>query len=414
MADESPPPSAASGQPERRRPAPTIDLKATEVGGSTERQESAATAERRFMAWLPAHLFWPMLGAVVAGAVLTLGLVLIVQWAAGGDTSAADARLAQLEQQVKGLASAPAAPSDKSAVDALASRLQKLETAGAAKPASDPAVAGRLSAAEGQLKTLAGQIATLGTRSDEATAAARDATQHADANASAIATLTQKLAQSAAAGTSGAQTADNVATLTARLDALDAGTKTLTDTLQRTVQEQSKVQQALADRAKAGGDDRMARAAAVAVALADAVERGRPFEGELAAAKAVAPDPGALAPLDAFATAGVPTPGALDRELSRLEPALMQAATPGARSSGILSKLQENAEKLIRIRPIDEAAGDDPATIIARLEVRSMRGDLAGSLAELEKPRPRARPRGASSPTRSRHSAGRETAGPGE
>ncbi len=312
MADESPPPSG----PERRRPAPTIDLKATEIGGSTDREErpeTAATAERRFMAWLPAHLFWPMLGAVVAGAVLTLGLVLIVQWAVGNDTGPGDARLAQLEQQVKGLASAPATRPDTSAVDALASRVQKLEAAGPAKPASDPAVADRLAAAEGQLKTLAGQVATLGTRSDQATAAARDAAQHADANASAITTLTQKLAQSAAAGQTGAQTADNVATLTARIDALDAGTKTLTDTLQRTVAEQSKVQQALADRARQGGDDRMARVAAVAVALADAVERGRPFEQELVAAKALAPDPAVLTPLDAFAAAGVPTPGALDR-----------------------------------------------------------------------------------------------------
>ena len=132
-------------------------------------------------------------------------------------------------------------------------------------------------------------------------------------------------------------------------------------------------------------DDRPARAAAVAVALAQAVERGRPFAVELAAAKALAADPSGLAPLDAFAAAGVPTPSALDRELSALEPALLEAAAPAAPDRGILGRLQANAQKLIRIRPIDEVPGDDPAAIIARVEVRSMHGDLPGALAEIVK-----------------------------
>jgi hypothetical protein len=47
--------------------------------------------------------------------------------------------------------------------------------------------------------------------------------------------------------------------------------------------------------------------------------------------------------------------------------------------------LQANAEKLVRIRPIEEFAGDDPAAIIARIEARAAQADLAGALAELAK-----------------------------
>src|SRR5580704_12808529 len=106
MADDKPPASAAAaGEPERRRPAPTIDLKATEVGGETATRTGSPDPQAGPNA-AGRSLFWPLLGAVMAGAVLTLGLVLIVQLVAGNDhdTGAINARLAQLEQQVSDLA----------------------------------------------------------------------------------------------------------------------------------------------------------------------------------------------------------------------------------------------------------------------------------------------------------------------
>jgi hypothetical protein len=331
------------------------------------------------MAWLPAHLFWPLLGAVVAGAVLSLGLVLIVELVAGGDrgTGANDQRLALLEQQVSALAKAPPpASADSQVINDLAARLQKLEAAVAAAPAADPALAQRVAAVEAQLKSLADKIAALAAGNDQAAAAARAAGQRADANAAALSALTQKLTPPASsAGEPDATTADALSALARRIAALESGAKDL----------QAGIAGALAARANESPDDRAARAATVAVALVQAVDRGRPFATELAAAKSLAADAADLAPLDAFAASGVPTPIALDRELSALEPALLQAAAPAQHDSSILGKLQANAEKLIRIRPIDEVAGDDPAATIARVEVRSMRGDLAGALAELVK-----------------------------
>ena len=61
-----------------------------------------------------------------------------------------------------------------------------------------------------------------------------------------------------------------------------------------------------------------------------------------------------------------------------------EAATP-ARDAGFLDRLQASAEKLVRVRPVDEAPGDDPAAVVARIEVRAAQADLAGALAELAK-----------------------------
>ena len=122
-----------------------------------------------------------------------------------------------------------------------------------------------------------------------------------------------------------------------------------------------------------------------AAMLRAAVERGEPFTAELAAAKALAADPAALAPLERFAASGVPAAAALARELLALTPTLAQVSTMPARDGGILGRLQANAEKLVRVRPIEEIAGDDPAAVIARIEARAAQSDLAGALAELAK-----------------------------
>jgi hypothetical protein len=60
---------------------------------------------------------------------------------------------------------------------------------------------------------------------------------------------------------------------------------------------------------------------------------------------------------------------------------LNAAGTP--RDGGFIDRLQQNAERLVRIRPINEAPGDDAATVVARADVKAAHGDLSGALAEL-------------------------------
>ena len=143
------------------------------------------------------------------------------------------------------------------------------------------------------------------------------------------------------------------------------------------------VEAELAKRSAAASQDQAVRLAVAAAALTTAVERGEPFAAELAAVKALAPAPELLAALDGFAASGVPAPAALARELAALVPALNAAAGAPPRNGGLLDRLAANAEKLVRIRPLEDAPGSDPAAIVARIEVKAARADLAGALAEL-------------------------------
>ena len=61
------------------------------------------------------------------------------------------------------------------------------------------------------------------------------------------------------------------------------------------------------------------------------------------------------------------------------------AAAPASQDGGILGRLQANAERLVRVRPVGDTPGDDPAAALARAGVKAHRGDIAGALAEVER-----------------------------
>jgi hypothetical protein len=387
MADEQRPASGAEappGQPARRRPGATIDLTATEV--TSEAAAANADADSRTDAEDPGHepspeepaadaraassgsappgrlrsgIPWTVLGAAALGVVLTVVVAAIAGLSPGRDDAvvALDTRLARLEQQLRDLADRPAVgtldatPIDDSSLKTLADRLARLEVAAAtARPTGDPALANRVNAMAAELKTLSDTVAALGRR--------------ADANAAALAAAAQ---QATPAGPPQVERGE-IEALGNRVAAVERSAKTIESELSKRPGEAA---------------DRSLRLAVVADALRAAVERGEPFAAQLAAAKALAADPKALAPLEPFAAAGVPSAAALARELAGLTPALLQAAGSAPRDGSFLEKLQANAEKIVRIRPLDDVPGDDPAAIITRIDVRAARSDVAGALAEL-------------------------------
>ncbi|OLP56179.1 hypothetical protein BJF92_20525 [Rhizobium rhizosphaerae] len=126
----------------------------------------------------------------------------------------------------------------------------------------------------------------------------------------------------------------------------------------------------------------LARAVAVA-ALKTAIDRGGPFQSELEAAKAVNPDEAALGELSADASGGLPSrrelvdsfPAVADRMLSAVR-------TPGSTDGGFLTRLMGSAESLVRMRPVGDPKGNEPADIVARIENRLSSGDLRGAQAE--------------------------------
>jgi hypothetical protein len=100
--------------------------------------------------------------------------------------------------------------------------------------------------------------------------------------------------------------------------------------------------------------------------------------------KPLAPDAEAVAALAPFAESGVPSEAALGKELAAIVRPLLRA-TPAAASGGsFIDRLQANAEKLVRIRPVDEEPkGDDNNAMLMRIEQRASQGNVAGALSEI-------------------------------
>jgi hypothetical protein len=122
----------------------------------------------------------------------------------------------------------------------------------------------------------------------------------------------------------------------------------------------------------------------VAASLLDVAARhGDPFKSTLATAKALAPNPDQLKPLDQFASTGVPSPQMLGRELLNLVPKFSQSVQATAPSGGgILDRLEHGAEKLVTIERTD-ATGSDRGAIIARATTAALHNDIGEARREL-------------------------------
>jgi hypothetical protein len=269
---------------------------------------------------------------------------------------------------------------DASRIEAVSQRLAKVEAAATAAPAAAPdsTVAPRLIALEQAMGGLKDRLSALDQRSDRTAAAIDAVRQRADTAAASAATAQSVQEQTAAVH-------QGIKSLSDRLAALESATEAMRTEL-------GEQQASLAKRQSDGTDDRAVRLAVAAEALKLAVARGERFRAELDAAKALSSDPSPLAPLEAFAARGVPTAAALGQELVALVPEMRRLAAPGsAEDASFLARLQANAERLVRIHPIGEPAGDDADAILARVQAHAAHGNIGGVLAELDRLPPKVR-----------------------
>ncbi len=240
----------------------------------------------------------------------------------------------------------PAGP-QATAIDDLTARVAGLESK-SGKPVPDPMLAARLDALEKSAGASRSDLATLRTQSDkmasvmnELKSAPRDQGGAIDLSA-----LNERIA-----GIERASRAQGA-------EAAQQNTKTADDVPLRRV---------------------------VAAALLDvAVRHGDPYPAALAAAKSLAPNPDALKPLDEFAAAGVPNPGALNRELLTLVPKLSPTPAPdnSTTGSGLVERLQAGASKLVRIERTD-TVGNDRGAVVTRVTAAALRNDFAEARREL-------------------------------
>lgn len=336
-----------------KRSAPTIDLTASEVAVDVpnvatgeaqdapppesdpvqEQSVGAHDSESRHWIW-PAYIGWqPLAAGFAGGAIVTVALFAL--WFAGlvparyGNTSTTDS------------------PS----ISALTERVGKVESATAKIP-NDSSISERISAVDNAMKSLGIALAALNKRSDEV--AAREA-----ASEKALVELRDSV-RDLTRNTSAGMSPTDVDAVQKRLAALEQTTRRATD-------------------------DHAARLALSAVALRDAVASGAPFTAELDQAKSLGGDDRTLASLAPFAASGVPSAAALAQELHELIPAMLKASGAQAPVGGFLERLEANAEKLVRIRPVGTPAGDDASAVLARIEIESANADLAGALVDVNK-----------------------------
>jgi len=354
-----------------RRP-PTIELKATEVeadkpgAGNDPAAESARTDDAGQPSPKPAaggpggpggaRSYIITAFASIAAGALVVAAIGVGLWFGG--------YVPPREPPV----SPSAQPPSSAAIADISARLKKIEGAIAAQQQpvppqlADPALVSRLAAAEAATKSLSDSLAALTHRVDEVAAAAQTALAQAK-SAAAAADAAKSAAQTGVARS-------DLDALATRIAALEGAVKTLADD----VKHQS-----------ATADDRAARFTIAAEALRAAVERGAPYQAELAAAKSLGADQSATAPLEPFAGSGVPGAAALARELAGLAPALQQAAEPASNNSSFLGRLESNAQRLVRITPVDAPPGDDPASVVTRIGVDAAHTDIAAALADVAK-----------------------------
>jgi hypothetical protein len=398
------PASAAKGH--RKHAAPTIDLTATEVqqhASQPEAQQEAAAAhepvapepvEHEAAATEPAapersehaqaapkdpapekpewkkpasdaarpaadgNMIGAVLGGVVGAAVVALllgGLWLSGVLPGGDDKSSAS----QLSDKVT------------AQIAALEKQVGDLQRRPSGAPAADPALAKRVADAENAMKSLGVALAALNRRGDEIAAKAAQADAQAVAAEKTVTELRASLQDVSKTAQAGA--------LSIALESLQKRIAELEQSAKAAKDEIAKIAVA------APAPDTSARLALTAAALRDAVLRGQPYAQELAQAKSLGADDKTLAPLARFAATGVPSDKTLAQELDALLPAMIKAGGAPKPSGSFIERLQANAEKLVRIRPLDAPVGSDSATVLARIESEIVKADIAGILADVGK-----------------------------
>ena len=353
---EKPQEDATSGPRSKKRVPPTIDLTVTEMpAGAAGPQQSeppptasepppAAQEPRSIPAQKAPPATSGSLSRYIAGAAgaVTMTVILFGLWL----TDLLPVRYEATPGSTQQLAA------DSKAIDAFSQRVSKIEESISKMQASGE----RLTAAENTLKS----------QSDAAVANAAQGRARADEAMTAVNDLRASI--DATKSSSGGISATDFDTLQQRIAALEQSAKTVREEI-----------------AKTSSGDSAARQALSAAALRDAVVSGAPFAAELAQAKSLGAIGKEISVLEPFAATGIPSPAALAQELHNLLPAMVNLAGSQAPQGGFLERLQANAGKLVRIRPVDAPPSDDPLAVLSRIENDVAKSDVAAALADLGK-----------------------------
>jgi hypothetical protein len=354
------------GRP-RRQP-PIIDMKAVEVSldgsgattrgsGSGANPSGATRWPRRVLTLLSASKI-----AIIGSVCLTAGIIAGALW------------IYLSHDGIDGPQRDAASP-EAAVPDDVTGRIAKLETILKAPPlqaSPDKDLATRMAALDAMLAPLGDRIAALERAVRDTAVAARIAGERADKVAGLFDEKKRSGDEQSSAQQYELRALDDLASRVKALESLHTA-------LQRKQEALERVAKALTV------PDKTIRVAIVAAALRDAVDRNRPFQVELAAARSLGLDERALGSLEPFATTGLPTRNELFRDLSALVPELRRSSVPPGQDLGYLDRLQASAVKMLNIRPVRDEPGDDAATVMSRIEIKMIQQDVEAVVAEMDK-----------------------------
>ena len=129
--------------------------------------------------------------------------------------------------------------------------------------------------------------------------------------------------------------------------------------------------------------DTAAALAVIAEAAEDRLRAGGPLGPDLAALQHLGVDAATLAPLQAVVN-GAPTNAALAASFSAVAPHVLAATAQEAKGS-VTDRFLAHLHNLVRVRDLNETAGDDPQALASQIEAESRRGDIRAALASFDK-----------------------------
>jgi hypothetical protein len=302
-------------------------------------------------------------GLVVSALGLGAGYSLLTSKADGTDTQN---RLGALEAQARQTNDALGAEANResAAVAGLEKRITALEFSAGASSTTD---------LDKRVAALEAASAGNGAASDATqrlAAQAKDLRADVDAEKGQLPDLSARVAKLESDAPKANAAGSDLAALAARIDKIEAALAA------------PKNETRVAEEKLAAADN----ATAIAITAEVAEERlssGAAFGPELAALQRMGVDAATLAPLQAVVN-GAPTNSALAASFNAVAPHVL-AATSQPDTGSVSDRFLAHLHNLVKVRELNETAGDDPQALVSQIEAGSRRGDIGAALTAFDK-----------------------------
>jgi hypothetical protein len=302
-------------------------------------------------------------GLVVSALAVGAGYSLLTSKA---DVSETENRLGALEAQARQTNDALGADANResAAVAALEKRIGALEGSAGASSAAD--LDKRVAALEA---AGAGNVAA-SDATQRLAAQAKDLRADVDAEKGQLPDLSARVAKLESDAPKASAAGPDLAALAARIDKIEAALS-------------APKSETRAAAEKPAAADNAATIAIIAEVAEERLRSGAGFGSELAALQRMGVDAAALAPLQAVVN-GAPTNGALAASFDAAAPHVLAATSP-AETGSVTDRFLAHLHGLVKVRELNETAGDDPQALVSQIEAASRRGDIGAALASFDK-----------------------------